>query len=300
MKRVLEIAAEVKQKLKWRWRLLFVTETETVKPEDISIVVVGRNDNYGGDFSLRLKTTFDWNLSKLPGAELIYVEWNRIEGKASDCEWITSRYEAARCYSVSNTVHTSITENPKMPVMEYFAKNLGMRKASRKWLLMINADCLLGDQTIQHMKQLSRKHVYGTNYVSFKWDGQPITNQHLNRKLHVVRFAAPDNIGAVVGNLILTHRDNWLKATGYDERLKNVRAGVDSNGLNQLLHLGLKQAVIGTHYHLDHPESIVHGTNATHGLHKFDNIPYQNPDNWGFNDKQFVQTSERLWQLNEI
>ncbi|WP_317899500.1 hypothetical protein [Aurantibacillus circumpalustris] len=289
------------QRLAWKLRWIFSERKIEVKPSDFSIIVVGRNDNYGGDFSLRLKTTIDWNLKQLPGAELIYVEWNKIEDKESDCKWIEERYTNAKCYSVSNKVHQTITQNPKMPVMEYFAKNIGMRMATKPWLLMINADCLIGNDTKENLKKLSNKYVYGTHYVSFKWDNKSITENHLNNKeTHVVVFPAPDHMGSVVGNFILTHKDNWMQASGYDETLTNVRAGVDSNGLNQLYHKGLKPMVLGTHFHLDHPESIVHGANATHGAHQFNNIPYQNADTWGFSDKTFIQLSKRIWQLEKI
>jgi hypothetical protein len=289
------------RKLYWRIKLGLITDGEVVHSNDVSIIVVGRNDNYGGDFSLRLKTTIDWNLKQLPGAELIYVEWNRIPEKDSDCTWIEKRYPNSKCYSVSNTVHQTITANPKMPVMEYFAKNIGMRKASGNWLLMINADCLIGNDTLKKLEKLSKNYVYGTNYVSFKWDEKPISNEQLyNKNLYTVTFAAPANMGAVVGNFILTHKNNWLKATGYDETLTNVRAGVDANGLKQLLYMGIRQAVLGKHYHLDHPESIVHGTNTSHGVHTFNNVPYKNNVNWGFNDKHFKQISERIWELEKI
>lgn len=288
-------------RLSWKLKLLFAVKDEVTNAGDFSIIVVGRNDNYGGDFSLRLKTTMDWNVKQLPGAELIYVEWNKIEGRDSDCPWIEERYPDAKCFTVSENVHRSITTNPKMPVMEYFAKNIGMRKAGRTWLLMINADCLIGNDVVKNLRRLSKKYVYGTHYLSFKWDGKPITDAHLNdKRTHVVVFPSPPGMGPVVGNFILTHRDNWLRAGGYDETLTNVRAGVDTNGLHQLLHSGLKPMILGTHFHLDHPESIVHGANATHGTHAFNNIPYKNSPNWGFNDKQFKHISKRIWQLEKI
>lgn len=288
-------------KLKWRLKWIFSEKNCPIDTKDISVIVVGRNDNYGGDFTLRLKTTLDWNLKQLPGAELIYVEWNRIEERESDCDWIEKRYPNAKCFRVTNNIHRHITSNPKMPVMEYFAKNIGMRKATREWLLMINADCLLGEDSLKNIKRLSKKYVYGTHYVSFTWDHQPIRLEHFqNKKTITVAFPAPDKMGSVVGNFIFTHTSNWIKAGGYDETLTSVRAGVDSNGLNQLLYLGLQPMVLGTHFHLDHPESIVHGSNATHGNHTFNNIPYQNKNDWGFNNSEFKHVSERIWQLEKI
>lgn len=289
------------QKIVWRFRYACSTQNINVSPNSISIIVVGRNDNYGGDFSLRLKTTIDWNLKQLPGAELIYIEWNKIAEKESDCLWIEKRYPNSKCYTVSNQVHQSINANSKMPVMEYFAKNMGIQKATNDWILMINADCLIGNDTLKNIKKLSKKYVYGTHYVSFNWDGLTITNNHLSNKAkYTFAFPAWPTLESVVGNFILTHKSNWLYATGYDESLTNVRAGVDANGLNQLLHLGLKPMVIGHHYHLDHPESMIHGANDTHGIHSFKNIPYKNKSNWGFNNVSLKKISERIWDLEKI
>ncbi len=282
-------------------RYFFHRGSESVGPENISIVVVGRNDNYGGDFSLRLKTTLDWNLKQLPGAELIYVEWNRIEDRESDCFWIEKRYPEAKCYIVPNEIHNQITQNKAMPVLEYFAKNLALRKASRDWIIMINADCFIGPNVMKNINRLNKNYVYATHYVSFRWDQEPLSERHTRAvENFVITFSASANLSAVVGNFILTHKQNWLNATGYDEKLTNVRAGVDSNGLNQLLHAGLKPMVLGHHYHLDHPESIIHGTNQSHGSHAFNNIPYKNGSNWGFAEHPLKQLSDRIWQLEKI
>ncbi len=290
------------QWLKLRWevkRLLDFSEKEKVK--SISVIVVGRNDNYGGDFSKRLQITLDWNLSQLPNAELIYVEWNQIKERPSDCEWIVKKYSNAKCYIVPNKMHNLVCSNSKMPMMEYFAKNLGIRKATSDWILMANADVFIGNDVIKNIHKLNSDTVYGTHYVSIKWDGKPIENYHQQNKKNIVTaFSATNDLGSVVGNFILTHKKNWLKATGYDETLTNVRAGVDCNGLNQLLHLGLKPMVLGHHYHLDHPESIIHGKNDTHGNHHFNNVPYKNSDNWGFANCPLKQISERIWELQKI
>jgi hypothetical protein len=240
-------------------------------------------------------------MKHLPHAELIYVEWNHIPDRPSDCEWITKRYLNSFCYIVPNSIHKAITDNPKMPMMEYFAKNLGIRKAKNDWILMLNADVFIGLDSLKMIRRLNNDTVYGTHYVSIKWDGKALTKEHQQNKEFIVRkFAAPEDLSATVGNFILTHKKNWLKATGYDERLKNVRAGVDSNGLFQLKHLGVKPIVIGNHYHLDHPESIIHGANESHGQHSFDNIPYKNPEGWGFENYPLKQISERIWELQAI
>ena len=92
--------------------------------------------------------------------------------------------------------------------------------------------------------------------------------------------------------------------TGYDERLVDVRNGVDSNGLKMLLHLGLKPIALGHHYHLDHPESLINGANPTHGsneriqqLHQGYNIPYKNSDSWGMANYNFEPIKSNVWKI---
>ncbi len=299
----------------WRWRVLKhnaiklqwslkkklgFSDKEGIN--SLSIVVVGRNDNYGGDFSLRLKTTFDWNLSLFPNAELIYVEWNPIKENESDCHWITEAYPNAKCFIVPNEIHKTLITTKNFPILEYFAKNVGIRKASGDWIILVNADVLIGPDFIQD--KVNSDTVYGTHYNNIQWNNKPIQKEYLEDKKNILRFfPANSKLESVVGNLIMTHKKNWLKMTGYDETLSDVRNGVDTNGLKQLLHQSLRTMAIGNHYHLDHPESVSNGANATHGdqsrineISAGSNIPYKNPDNWGLNNYSFEEISPRIWK----
>jgi hypothetical protein len=288
---------------KLRWKIIKRLDfSKKDKAKSISIVVVGRNDNYGGDFSTRLKTTIDWNLSRFPNSELIYIEWNPLEDKASDTIWMSERYPNGKFFIIPNDVHKSIAGAVKFPILEYFAKNLGIKKASSEYIMLINADVLIGPDV--KIDALSKNNIYGSHFTNIKWDGRAITEDYLNDKsIILASAAAPFNLESVVGNFILTHRDNWMKMTGYDERLVDVRNGVDTNGLKMLLHLGLKPIALGHHYHLDHPESLINGANATHGsneriqqLHNGINIPYQNNESWGMNNFEFEQTGKNIWR----
>ena len=299
----------------WRWRVLKhnaiklqwslkkklgFSDKEGIN--SLSIVVVGRNDNYGGDFSLRLKTTFDWNLSLFPNAELIYVEWNPIKENESDCHWITEAYPNAKCFIVPNEIHKTLITTKNFPILEYFAKNVGIRKASGDWIILVNADVLIGPDFIQD--KVNSDTVYGTHYNNIQWNNKPIRKEYLEDKKNILRFfPANSKLESVVGNLIMTHKKNWLKMTGYDETLSDVRNGVDTNGLKQLLHQSLRTMAIGNHYHLDHPESVSNGANSTHGdqsrineITSGSNIPYKNPDNWGLNDYSFEEIGARIWK----
>ena len=148
-----------------------------------------------------------------------------------------------------------------------------------------------------------KNNIYGSHFTNIRWKGEHITEEFLkNEEIILASSAAPFNLESVVGNFILTHRDNWMKMSGYDERLVDVRNGVDTNGLKMLLHLDLKPIALGHHYHLDHPESLINGANATHGtneriqqLHDGINIPYKNPEHWGMNNFVFEKTGTNIY-----
>lgn len=279
--------------------------TNTKKVDRFSMVVVGRNDNYGGDFTERLKRTIDWNYNHVPNCELIYVEWNRIEDRPSDTEWISQRYPNSKCFIVPNVIHQDYCTNPKLPMMEYFAKNLGIREASNDWIFLVNADVFLGLNTLENMTELSEDYVYGTHYKNINWQEGEITDKYITDPQYLLNeFSTDGRLYAVVGNFILMHKNNWMKATAYDENLKDTRLGMDTNGLANILAKGIKPMVIGDHYHLDHNESAIKGgNNATHGnqsvVKSLSNIPFTNGPDWGLQQYQRKQVSERVWQLQK-
>jgi hypothetical protein len=285
----------------WALKLIFHLRNKEVV-NNISIVVVGRNDNYGGDFSQRLKISLDWNLMNLPNSELVYVEWNQIPDRPSDTEWISKRYPNSKCFIVPNEIHKLFCENDKIMMMEYFAKNVGLREASNEWIAIINADVLLAENCFKNLKKLNKDYVYGTNYINIDMNSVKIKNGKLEKTV-INTFSTNFKLMSVVGNFILTHKKNWFKMGGYDENLRNVRAGVDNNGLFQLLYLGVKTMVIGDHYHLDHSESLINGSNETHGYNEIiknnSNIPYNNAITWGLRDFTKEKISENIYKFKK-
>ena len=106
----------------------------------ISIVIVGRNDNYGGDFEDRLLATARYNLDELEKrgieVELIFVEWNPLADRPLLSERIAATFSRARCIVVDAAVHRLISQNRYIKVFEYHAKNVGAKRAKGDWLLL--------------------------------------------------------------------------------------------------------------------------------------------------------------------
>jgi hypothetical protein len=293
----LGLARERAGRLRWRARDLADSFGARAREEGVALVVVGRNDNYGGDFSGRLDATLGWNL-QYPFAEVIYVEWNPLADRPSDAPWLVEKYKSLRAYVVSRERHRRVCTNPKMPVMEYFAKNVGLRRATAPWVCMVNADVLIGPEVFKRFGALRPDRVYGSHNVNIRWGGGRIERGDLKSRA-LGGFSASPDLFSVVGNFVLAHRELWHRARGYDESLTDRRLSCDSHGVAQLYHLGAKPRVIGRHYHLDHPESCQNAVLDHQGQYfdPWDGVPYSNGDDWGQADAPERQIGERTYYL---
>lgn len=120
----------------------------------LSIVVVGRNDNYGGDFTSRLQNCISWNTKYLEknqiDTEFILVNWNPVTENRSlvdEVSWPENRKHVSyKLITVSNEEHKAFI-NPDVrdtvPLFEFIAKNVGIRRAKGDFLLVINGDILI-------------------------------------------------------------------------------------------------------------------------------------------------------------
>lgn len=121
----------------------------------LSVVVVARNDDYGGMFLDRMQAFIN-NLGELAGRhrldmELIVVEWNppedqdRLRGVLS---WPAFLNERTRFLTVSRQVHEQFSNADRIPVFEYIGKNAGIRRARGRFVLATNPDLLYSDELI--------------------------------------------------------------------------------------------------------------------------------------------------------
>jgi len=122
---------------------------------DLSVVVVGRNDGYGGDFRKRMQYSVDalLSLSEQVGlrVELVVVEWNPPQSRErlSDAlAWPDGRTGSVRIVEVPKSVHQQFTNAEEMPVFEYVAKNVGIRRATGDYILCTNPDIIFNEELL--------------------------------------------------------------------------------------------------------------------------------------------------------
>ncbi|HXM36609.1 MAG TPA: hypothetical protein VN920_15550, partial [Pyrinomonadaceae bacterium] len=100
----------------------------------VTAVVVGRNDDYMPDFLERLRATIGWN-SRYLAQETIFVEWNPPADRELLSPGLAKRFDSLRAYVVSPEIHLALCENSSVPLLEFHAKNVGIRRANSEWVV---------------------------------------------------------------------------------------------------------------------------------------------------------------------
>jgi hypothetical protein len=117
----------------------------------LSIVLTGRNDNFGGDFNQRLFSALSYNHRLLSVAgvayELVFVEWRPVRGRLLLADLIREQLPGIAShlitYEVDERYHDAFSQNPRLQFHEFIAKNVGIRRAQGSYILATNTDIYL-------------------------------------------------------------------------------------------------------------------------------------------------------------
>ena len=125
---------------------------------DLSIVLGGRDDNYGENFIERLHQVLDTNLRLLDNcdleSEVIVVDFNPIDEKyLYEHPQLKESLSNARVKNVifDNSVVVEENLNPTT-YYEYFAKNAGIRVSTGELIFVTNSDILLTEDLLDKIK----------------------------------------------------------------------------------------------------------------------------------------------------
>jgi hypothetical protein len=125
---------------------------KSVQPE-LSVVVASRNDDHGGNLIHRMQV-FAGGLLGLCnkyqlGCELVVVEWNPpSDHKSLADELIWPNYgktATVRFIEVPPEFHVRLPDADRMPLPQFEAKNVGIRRANGRYVLATNADILFSE-----------------------------------------------------------------------------------------------------------------------------------------------------------
>src|SRR5712691_11172392 len=218
----------------------------------ITAVVVGRNDDYMPDFAFRLRATIAWNMKYLAD-EVIFVEWNPPPDRDLLSIDLTKRFQCLRAYVVDPEIHRTICENSNVPLLEFHAKNVGIRRANSDWIVATNADAVFGPDLVNTIlnTKLSDEVVFSAQRFDIPWrEGRETEISKLDC-LRYRRVIPYHPLGT--GEFGFASKRMWEGAGGYDESLVRHRIGVDKRGIAQLIAHGARSERAGIVFHLAHP-----------------------------------------------
>lgn len=265
--------------------------------QKIAAVMVGRNDDYMPDFAQRLHATIAWNIRHLVD-EVIFVEWNPPAERPLLASSLTVEFPEVRAYVVPEEIHRTVCHNPKLPLMEYHAKNVGIRRAQAPWIIATNADVAFGGDAIQTMRRslTSPDVAWTAERTDIYWKEWRKRNIGLTDCLRYKRIIPYQPHGT--GDFLLASREMWHRARGYDEALLKHRIGCDVRGAAQLVACGAQMQKVGRILHLAHPTSCTEQIQPHHGERaSIEDVPYHNGPNWGLGNCSELELEERVWRL---
>jgi hypothetical protein len=292
----------------------------------ISAILIGRNDDYEGDFRHRAVLSINVLAEQLKDTdEIIFVDWNTAEGVAPLPQAIagslTQRARALmRTVGVGGSIHAEFLRRGAFTaVVPVVAYNAAIRRAnpSNRWILITTPDMLLVSRnigrTLSEIAVRLRDGVYGLPRFELPrwiWQGLDPCNPSgattclstFGKRLHLeeaVRLPPPVLFDAP-GDFQLVLRADLFAIDGLDEGMSMGALGPDSNLLKRLELRGRQSVSLERHfagYHCNHTSF----PGSSHRVGRAENdvtfffeeverpdLPFQR-SNWGLADRTLLE-----------
>jgi hypothetical protein len=260
---------------------------------ELSIVTTCRDDNHGSALIDRLVFTLTHNVDLLKknniAFEYILVDWAPFSSQQYLYLHPKLKSILNEPYIKNIIVDNSVVLNEKLTshrFYEFFAKNAGMRRASKKYLFVTNTDILIDESIIGGLvsllnedENITKNYFYRCQYRTMN----SLTNGKLKYiktlNLDVENVSDREVCGYCSGDFLIIHEENNI---GYNERdpehRKNQKqAGMDGEILWSLQGRGKKLKFLdGKYGHIEHFPS-----NDRLDIYR-EGIIYDNNESWGF------------------
>jgi hypothetical protein len=285
----------------------------------LSIVLTGRNDQYGIDFRTRFLRTLAFNARELTARgvsfEVVLVEWAPEPEYPLLTDIVLDAIPALReggtfrGLVVDPAYHAALSLNPRLEYLEFLAKNVGIRRAYGEYVLTTNCDVFFGrtvldvlaarsvePRVLYRAARYDIKMTADASHVDWEFLEEPRNLEHEPVELR------PPFMGGGAGDFMMVDRTSFHATRGFNEVYRVVRVGIDHNFIVKALSDGLAVRDIGGPvYHLNHVGSyritrhVYKGREATapYGniLWHTRGVVYLNPPSWGLANAPEAQQS---------
>ncbi|MGL5082747.1 MAG: glycosyltransferase [Microcoleaceae cyanobacterium] len=281
----------------------------------LSIVFAGRNDSYGGDFKTKVLATWKRNYTEMLQrgieGEWVFVEWNPLD--ENYFSYILAPL-GFRCYIVSQKIHQQVCTNPQMNFMQFFAKNVGIRRATHPWIILTNADVIFGKDILDFICQneLDENLIYRAERRDIQSGLYTASFEQMIDKT-VMYYDTNGGIDFVRGAGDFTLYNRQKISYGHDENIRDSDVYIDIrflynykaiHGLNDFSFIKF----IGTVFKEDHSltwRHISHLSASHKGLNKreeylYCNHPYSLPPDWGLVESSAREIGQNIWLLESL
>src|ERR1039458_2092234 len=260
--------------------------------KDITYIVPSKNDSYDPQNLEKLILSINTNVQQLIDQKLdvetILIDWcSTIPLHTLDRIKNEIKVPINHIY-----VDKSLLENDGLNVeryYEYFAKNVGIRRANNKYILIENSDIVNDEdlsKSISKMINNEVNNVYGRPTIRVNvWYPNIDEYTHYNK---IDEFPLGD---CTPGDFMLSTKENWIKTQGYDETNEGHRGSkrqtnMDVEMLFQFNKLGMPVYFLEGYYrHMDHERG---GLTADQQFGESactrNTSGYTNRPTWGFTD----------------
>jgi len=273
---------------------------------DLSIVLGGRDDNYGQNFIERLYQAVYLNLKNLDDSgldyEMIVVDFNPLDEVYLHQNPLLSEvlsHKKVKNIIVDNSVVCRENLSPTM-YYEYFAKNVGCKNSLGELIFITNSDIIMSKDLIETIKEELSNQNRNNHFYRVRYRGEIMldtlpNNQTPVEDLHHPEFPDACICGLYSGDATMFSREVLFNvATGYNETESRHRTHVHQSAMDgEILWNVYKKGK--TLRFLEAPYYHIHHGPRPPRDNFYSQDTYTNKDNWGFvkyNRKQINENTE--------
>jgi hypothetical protein len=162
----------------------------------VSFAFVNRNDGYGGDLEERIAKFINYYARyarKWPGLfEFVIVDWNPPPDRprlADAFHW--AQLGDVVHVDVPPAVHAAVAGKRGRKMLDYYGRNVAIRRSRGKFSLVINQDVFLGASIMEFIadRKLSKRHFYRADRCDFDFEPcQDVAPEHFEEAARTATF----------------------------------------------------------------------------------------------------------------